>query len=251
MAQDSAHEEVESEEVVVLSQERRCGHHGDVVGAQTDFIVRIPAQFPRVVNEWMQAAWDAVSLVEIELSRALEVIAELLVRRKPHVRFCGHTPTEAFGGYLKDTRVSFVNVRRVREVWRVAVISGAGDGHATSVLHACTDVQGEWYYEVVTFEPGEDVIVERFGGFYADHVAVVVGDFVELEMGGTAMVANVHSFDDPEAQAAMKATLHQRRSEDVERALLAYETDPSDENRERLVFLSSRVLHAADIHTGD
>lgn len=98
----------------------------------------------------------------------------------------------------------------------------------------------------MTFEPGEDVIVERFGGFYADHVAVVVGDFVELEMGGTAMLANVRSFDDPEAQAAMKATLYQRRSEDVERALLAYETDPSDENRERLVFLSSQVLHHAE-----
>jgi hypothetical protein len=99
----------------------------------------------------------------------------------------------------------------------------------------------------VTFEPGEDVIVERFGGFYADRVAVVVGDFVELEMGGTAMLSAVRSFDDSEAQTAMKATLYVRRSEDVERALLAFENDPSDENRERLVFLSSQLLHTAEL----
>lgn len=94
---------------------------------------------------------------------------------------------------------------------------------------------------------GDSVIVHRFGGYYADRVAAVIGDFAELEMGGTVHVADLRDFTDPEAQVAMQATLLSRRSEEIERALLVFENDPSDENRDRLAFLSSQLLHQATL----
>lgn len=90
---------------------------------------------------------------------------------------------------------------------------------------------------------GDSVIVHRFGGYYADSVAAVIGDFAELEMGGTVHVADLREFTDPAAQVAMQETLLSRRSEEIERALLVFENDPSDENRDRLSFLSSQLLH--------
>lgn len=96
----------------------------------------------------------------------------------------------------------------------------------------------------MSFESGDAVIAKRWGGWYADRVVAVIGEFVELEFNGCSPLADVRKADDPDAVRDMQVTMKARHGEEIERALVAFENDPSDEHAERLRYLSRNILAA-------
>jgi len=96
----------------------------------------------------------------------------------------------------------------------------------------------------MSFVTGETVVVDKPHGSYADRVVAVIGGLVELEYAGALPESQLTAFTDPAAERRVVETLSRRREADVEHAIESYVADPSDENRQRMAFLSRNLLRA-------